>query len=447
MKQCPKCQANISDTAKFCVECGCNIKKYEEEHAQPKARFCPECGTEIQGGAFCPECGYRLGNDLHSETVSATLDPFADSWLSDLESSSNADVAAMKAQTSKEQREKAFAAFEYEEHTDGTYTVTALKDKHALNITVPEGVVAIAEHSFEGCNAIKITLPDTILQIGNCAFKGCQNLTEINLSNRLMIVGDEAFAECELLNIELPASVRRVGKDALKKSPQEKKKRPEEHKKEAEAKQPVPTVEKRKIDNLEVGGNLMFGSYFKDTDGSKSPIEWIVLERNGNKALLISKYGIDCKPYNTDSSDTDWKTSSLRRWLNDEFIKNAFSTAEQQKIQSTKISTSNDTLYQKGNTTTETIDKIFVLSIDEANRYFASNDERKFAPTAYAVSKGAYKNKKRCSYGWLRVSSGFRMGRWVPITAVGGGIDGSFTYIESTDVSVRPAMWVDISKF
>ena len=63
MKNCPKCNANISDTAKFCVKCGFNIKKYEEEAS--KEYFCAECGTKFSGGTFCPECGYNVQNDLN----------------------------------------------------------------------------------------------------------------------------------------------------------------------------------------------------------------------------------------------------------------------------------------------------------------------------------------------------------------------------------------------
>ena len=73
MKQCPQCQANVSDTAKFCVKCGFNIKKHEEEMA--KEYFCPECGSKkpeakpvngwkcacgnVAQGNFCPECGAK----------------------------------------------------------------------------------------------------------------------------------------------------------------------------------------------------------------------------------------------------------------------------------------------------------------------------------------------------------------------------------------------------
>ncbi len=226
MRQCPKCQANISNTAKFCMECGCNIKKYEEEHAQPKARFCPECGTEISKGAFCPECGYSIGNNLNNEVTSAT-DAFGDDWLSDLESTTSADVKNLKDQQSRVQTEKAFAMFEYKEHADGTYTITGLKDKSALTVFVPQGVVNIADHAFEGSQMLQVTLPEGLMMIGRRAFAGCKYIEAINLPATLRVVEEEAFADCDSLEIDL-RTISNVGKDAIKNTFTDKKLRAEE---------------------------------------------------------------------------------------------------------------------------------------------------------------------------------------------------------------------------
>ena len=100
MKQCPKCQASISDTAKFCIKCGCNIKKFEEEQAQ-QTYFCPECGTKFSGGTFCPECGHDINEDLSDGDVSSTTlqnDAFGDEWLTDIEIRIDAELKKEKAE-------------------------------------------------------------------------------------------------------------------------------------------------------------------------------------------------------------------------------------------------------------------------------------------------------------------------------------------------------------
>jgi class 3 adenylate cyclase/tetratricopeptide (TPR) repeat protein len=52
--QCPQCQFDNSDTAKFCEECGSKL-----------ALRCPSCGHEVRASAkFCPECGTSLSGQL-----------------------------------------------------------------------------------------------------------------------------------------------------------------------------------------------------------------------------------------------------------------------------------------------------------------------------------------------------------------------------------------------
>ena len=58
---------------------------------------------------------------------------------------------------------------------------------------------------------------------------------------------------------------------------------------------------KEKLKNAEVGDYITFGLYEQDNDLSngKENIEWLILELKDEKALVISKYALDSKPYNT----------------------------------------------------------------------------------------------------------------------------------------------------
>ena len=53
---CPKCNARIPATSKFCPECGAKIA------APPSGVIkCPKCGKQIPATAkFCPECGAKI---------------------------------------------------------------------------------------------------------------------------------------------------------------------------------------------------------------------------------------------------------------------------------------------------------------------------------------------------------------------------------------------------
>ena len=76
---------------------------------------------------------------------------------------------------------------------------------------------------------------------------------------------------------------------------------------------------------------IVFGRYEQDNDlgNGPEPIEWIVLDTQDGKALLLSKYGLDAVPYNDDNNSAGtWETCTLRTWLNDTFLNAAFTQEE-----------------------------------------------------------------------------------------------------------------------
>ena len=161
------------------------------------------------------------------------------------------------------------------------------------------------------------------------------------------------------------------------------------------------------VNEIKAGNRIVkFGNYFINDNKTKEPIEWRVLEVSNDKALLITKDAIDCKPYNNEWRyiecrditwgeyslrqwrDTTWGECSLRQWLNNEFINQAFSKEEQNKIILTNISNpKNPAFGTRGGNNTQ--DKIFLLSIDEAEKYFKYED-RVCKVTSYAKQQGAW---------------------------------------------------------
>ena len=148
------------------------------------------------------------------------------------------------------------------------------------------------------------------------------------------------------------------------------------------------------------GDIIKFGDYPQDSNGSKSPIEWLVLDVKGNEALLISRYGLDCKRYHYKNDNITWEDCDLRKWLNSDFLKSAFSNEESERILVSELRNDINPKYgtHGGN---DTKDRIFCLSIAEAEQYFSSDKDRQCRPTAYARKQGAYVNND-CCYWWLR---------------------------------------------
>ena len=93
---------------------------------------------------------------------------------------------------------------------------------------------------------------------------------------------------------------------------------------------------------ISVDDIVTFGNYEQDNDLSNGPeaIEWIVLDVQDGKALLLSKYGLDVKLYNTGWTDITWETCTLRTWLNSDFKDTAFDRTEQRALLLTKTAES-----------------------------------------------------------------------------------------------------------
>ncbi len=156
------------------------------------------------------------------------------------------------------------------------------------------------------------------------------------------------------------------------------------------------------------GSYVTFGVYPQTSSGTdKTPIEWLVLESDGETALLISRYGLDCQPYNTEYVNTTWEMCTLRSWLNNEFYNRAFSEDEKQSILKSDVSADRNPSYST-NPGNATKDNVFLLSIVEANKYFASNEARMCAATDYAIQQGAYADSyytvdgRGACWWWLR---------------------------------------------
>lgn len=187
---------------------------------------------------------------------------------------------------------------------------------------------------------------------------------------------------------------------------------------------------------------MQIGNYMQNNSTYKSPITWAVLAKEDNKILLITDKAIECKQYSESKNKSTWDESSIRTWLNDTFLNEAFTPDEQDKILTTYVSADENPefdVYQGASTQ----DKIFILSINEAEKYFNSPKERLCEPTDYVLTKKPYISNEDgvnfCSW-WLRTH---------------GKFDSSSTYVSSTGYTyepgdgvnadqygIRPAMWI-----
>lgn len=89
-------------------------------------------------------------------------------------------------------------------------------------IEIPEGVKAIAPHSFASLTSLtSVTLPSSLTEIGAYAFAGATGLTEVTLPSNTKTIRDYAFADCAgLKDIYIPDSTTDIRKAVFENCPQ-----------------------------------------------------------------------------------------------------------------------------------------------------------------------------------------------------------------------------------
>lgn len=187
---------------------------------------------------------------------------------------------------------------------------------------------------------------------------------------------------------------------------------------------------------------IAFGRYPQASNNESALIEWLVLKNDGSKALLISKYALDCQRYNTSGRDVTWETCTLRRWLNGSFINSAFSAEEQKQILHTTVTADRNpsSNTDPGNNTT---DKVFLLSRAECSQYLVLCDARSCEGTAYCFAQGA---AQQDVYGgcrwWLRSPADYS---GCVICVNDNGMYASAGCSTFSDgITVRPALWINL---
>ena len=236
-----------------------------------------------------------------------------------------------------------------------------------------------------------------------------------------------------------------------------------------------------------VGDIITMGTYEQDNiSNGKESLNWQILDIKDGKALIISCPVLDCKEFSETADIAGWSESSLRKWLNTDFYESAFSDSEKSIITLTEINNpgtyvgyddsgcwtvsntvSNlETILSEADGQDNTQDRIFLLSIDEANKFFASDNDRKaflsdygteiFIKLGFEQAQNGnidedtirdYYEQEASKYGrgfcnwWLR-SPGIIEGTAAAVDY--NGSSGQSMAVNAKDGGVRPAMWIEI---
>lgn len=352
----------------------------------------------------------------------------------------------------------------------------AFMESNIDQVTFPESVKKMGSFAFAGSMLREINWNSQIEEIPECAFYCCENIIYIEIPSNVKVVGDYAFVahhykkkiKAIVLNegveqigfsafacwagygfdrIILPESLKVVRHWAFNDC--------RDFRLFARASKAPEGwwFNHKSYENASILSGIIFNykgpdlseeqkTKLKEEEGSDTddcntpemlinslgsvhfgPYEWQILGRNDNSELLIAKNPVAEKPYHEILQDRTWETCSLRAWLNHEFLEQ-FSEIDRNRILKTLVhNPDNQTFGTPGGNDTE--DKVFLLSSEEAEKYFKNNG-RSFS-----------------KYWWLR-SPGDRV-YFAACLLDNGEINDEGTPMDAA-IGVRPAMWVKLDE-
>ena len=161
---------------------------------------------------------------------------------------------------------------------------------------------------------------------------------------------------------------------------------------------------------------------------------WLVLDVQDGKALIISEYILEKRPYHEPGDEITWEDSTLRAYLNGEFYE-GFNQSESERIVETKVLNYKPSSHMYGYYVAggnDTLDKIFLLSFDEALDYF---------PTA--VELIAYGSDGKAESWWFRAPGGEADNAMLLSVNNANEPFSQSNNVESNN-GVRPALWLEL---
>lgn len=197
---------------------------------------------------------------------------------------------------------------------------------------------------------------------------------------------------------------------------------------------------------LSVGQRVYLGKY--EQGNGAEQIAWFVIKIEGKKALLLSEKILDEQPYHNSYTDSvTWEKCSLRSWLNSTFYNKAFSSSEKSKI--IEVTNQNPAVsgtvqgymfYTDGGKNTK--DKVFLLSVEEAEAFYQKFGAWKCYYSAYVGKMGGYGADSDIGPVWWLRSPGMEQNCASMVTAT--GISKScFEPAWIKSIGVRPAIWIN----
>lgn len=382
---CSHCGA--TNTKKFCVKCGA---KRETE------LICPNCGEKYPvelDVAYCGECGAKLllgeqekNNDSskneegkQEDTGIWEITHYVDEFnnptyekyirckhlLSGKFSNSATDNSELSAQLLIDGTSASIMLYEYGDLKVKTYSSSG--EEYLISVLDNDGV----KHSLKGTmysDRITMKYGDKEELLSILAKGGSIRFSIVNKTRAIDNYSFSIVDATGFKTIFKEFSGREIGTTPV----------PSNNEKAVkETATPAPAL-------IKLGTVVSFGNYEQDNDDSeKEPIEWIVIDNKDNKVTLISKYVLRFMKF-----EELWTRSAINKWLNDDFVNEAFDKNEASNIVPVELYS---TEY-----------KVYILDSKEAKKYQFVMGGFVGVPVKSALAEhGMRMDAEKCHW-WLR---------------------------------------------
>ena len=201
------------------------------------------------------------------------------------------------------------------------------------------------------------------------------------------------------------------------------------------------------------------------------PFSWVVLYQSCDRKLVITEEIVRMRTYHRlEDWSLTWEQSDVRRYLNYSFLEQ-FTYEEIGRIAETHVVNSDNLWFDSsfgehfghfGFGGSDTVDRVFLLSLEEADKYFGNSGDylnqvrfhffsgrrgMELLLSDYGIMlSNVYNNYRITNYSgkpsawWLRSPGGFQVR--AANVAHDGMINVAGTEVTSSSIGVRPAVWL-----